>query len=72
MTKFKKGYRPRTNLVNDERGDLLADPHTISNRKNYFCKLFNLYGANGVRQIEMHTAEPLVPEPNASEAEVAI
>jgi hypothetical protein len=26
MTEFKKGYQPKTNLVKDERGDLLADP----------------------------------------------
>jgi hypothetical protein len=26
----------------------------------------------GVRQTEVHTAEPFVPEPNASEAEVAV
>jgi hypothetical protein len=32
----------------------------------------NLHGAGGVRQIEIHTAEPFVPEPSASEAEVAI
>jgi hypothetical protein len=29
-------------------------------------------GVGGVRQIEMHTAEPLVPEPSASDDEVAI
>jgi hypothetical protein len=29
MNKFKKGYQPRTNLVKDERGDLLLDPHKI-------------------------------------------
>jgi hypothetical protein len=29
---FKKGYQPKTNLVKDERGDLLADPHKILNR----------------------------------------
>jgi hypothetical protein len=29
---FKKGYQPRTNLVKDERGDLVADPHKILNR----------------------------------------
>jgi hypothetical protein len=29
---FKKGYQPRTNLVKDERGDLLKDPHKIFNR----------------------------------------
>jgi hypothetical protein len=29
---FKKGYQPRSNLVKDENGDLLADSHDISNR----------------------------------------
>jgi hypothetical protein len=70
---FKKGYQPRTNFVKDERGDLVADPHKISNRwMNYFCQLLNVHGAGGVRQTEMHTAEPFVPQPSASEAEVAI
>jgi hypothetical protein len=70
---FKKGYQTRTNLVKDERGDLLADPHKILNRrKNCFCELLNVHGAGGVRQTEMHTAEPFVPEPSASEVEVAI
>jgi hypothetical protein len=32
----------------------------------------NVHGAWGVRQIEMHTAEPFVPEPSSSEVEVAI
>jgi hypothetical protein len=27
INEFKKGYHPRTNLVKDERGDLLADPY---------------------------------------------
>jgi hypothetical protein len=26
ITEFKKGYQPKTNLVKDERGDLLVDP----------------------------------------------
>jgi hypothetical protein len=60
-------------LVKDERGDLLADPHKILNRwKNYFCELLNVHGAGGVRQTEIHTAEPFVPEPSASEVEAAI
>jgi hypothetical protein len=71
--KFKKGYQPRTNLVKDERGDLLADPHKILNRwKNCFCQLLNVHRAGGVKQTEMHTAEPSVPEPTVSEVEVAI
>jgi hypothetical protein len=70
---FKKGYQPRTNLVKEERGDLHADPHQILNRwKNYFCELLNVHGAGGVRQTEMHTAERFVPEPRASDVEVAV
>jgi hypothetical protein len=73
VNEFKKGYQPRTNLVKDERGDLLADPRTILNRwKNYFYQLLKVHGAGGVTQTEIHTVEPFVPEPNASEVEVAI
>jgi hypothetical protein len=60
-------------LVKDEKGDLLADPHKTLNRwKNYFCQLLNVYGARGVRQTEIHTAEPFVPGPSASECKAAI
>jgi hypothetical protein len=73
MREFKKGYQSRSNLVKKERGDLFADSHKILNRwKNYFCQLLHVHGAGGVRQTEMHTAEPFVPEPSASEFEVAI
>jgi hypothetical protein len=45
INEFKKGYQPRTNLVKDKRGDLLADSHKILNRwKNYFCQLLNVHG----------------------------
>jgi hypothetical protein len=72
INEFKKGYQPRTNLVKDERGHLFADPHKILNRlKNYFCQLLNVHGASGVRQTEMHTAEPFVPETSSSEFVVA-
>jgi hypothetical protein len=60
-------------LLKNERGDLVADPHKILNRwKNYFCELLNVHGVGGVGQTEIHTAEPFVPEPSASEVEVAI
>jgi hypothetical protein len=59
-------------MVKDVRVDLLADPDKILNGwKNYFCQLWNVHGAGGVRKTEMHTAEPFVPEPSASEVEVA-
>ena len=37
---------------------------------SYFT-LLNVHGVNGVRQIEMHTAKPLVPEPSIPEDESA-
>jgi hypothetical protein len=73
MNEFKRGYQPRTNLVKDERGELVADPHKIWNWwKNYFCKLLNVHGMGVVRQTEMHTAEPFVPESSACDVQIAI
>jgi hypothetical protein len=73
INEFKMGYQPITNLVKNEKGDLLVDHHKILNWwKNYFCQPLNVHGAGGVRQAEMHTAEPFVPEPSASEVEAAI
>jgi len=63
---IKKGYQPRCNIVKDEKGDLVADSHSIVLRwRNYFSQLFNVHGVNDVGQAETHTAEPLVPEPSA-------
>jgi hypothetical protein len=68
---FKEGYQPRTNVVNDEKGDLVADSHSILARwRNHFSQLLNIHGVNDFRQTELHMAEPLVPEPR--EFEMAI
>jgi len=70
---FKKGYQPRCNIVKDEKGDLVADSHRIVARwRNYFSQLFNVHGVKDIRQVEIHTAEPLVPEPSPAEVELAI
>jgi hypothetical protein len=70
---FKRGYQPRNNLVKDENGDLLADSHCILNWwKNYFSQLLNVHNVSDFRQIEVHTAEPLVPGPSRLEVEIAI
>ena len=38
---FKKGYQSRRNIVKDEKGDLVADSHSIVARwRNYFSQLF--------------------------------
>jgi hypothetical protein len=42
--------------VKDETADLLADSHIL----------------NDVREIVIHTAEPLVPDPNTFEVQIAI
>ena len=42
---FKKGYQPRTNIPNDEKGDLIADSHSILARwRNHFSQLLNVQG----------------------------
>ena len=70
---FKKGYQRKCNIVNDEKGDQVADSHSIVSRwRNYFSQLFNVHGVKDVEQAEIHTAKPLVPEPSASEFELAI
>jgi hypothetical protein len=61
---FKMGYKPRSNLVKDENGDLLADFYNILNRwKNYFSQLLN---------VEIHTTELLVPDPSPFEIKITI
>jgi hypothetical protein len=47
---------------------LVADSHIIVDSwRKCFSQLFNVHGAKDVEQAEIHTAEPLVPEPSASE-----
>jgi hypothetical protein len=59
--------------VKYENGDLLAYSHNSLNRwKNYFSQLLNVHNASDVRQIEVHTAEPLIPGPSRLEAEIYI
>jgi hypothetical protein len=73
INKFKKGYQLRTNKVRDEQGDLVTDSYSILARwRNYFSQLLIVHGVNDVRQTEIHTAEPVLPEPSAFEVEMAI
>jgi len=39
--------------------------------RNHFSQLFNVHGVSDVRQKEIHTEEPLVPEPSVFEVEMA-
>jgi hypothetical protein len=55
-----RGNQLGNNLLEDENGDLLADSHNILNRlKNYFTWLLKAHNVSDVKQIEIHTAEPL-------------
>ena len=42
---FKKGYQPRYNIVKDEKGDLVADSHSILARlRNHFSHVECTWG----------------------------
>jgi hypothetical protein len=73
VNEFKKGYQPRINIIKDEDGNLLAHPKNVLNRcKKFFNQLLNKHGVHDVRQMDIHTVEPLVPEPSLVEVEIAI
>jgi hypothetical protein len=58
--------------VKDENGDLLADSHILNRWKNYFSQLLYVHRPRYMRQIKLHTAEPLVPDPSPFGVETAI
>jgi len=65
---FKKGYQSRSNKVKDEKGVFVTDCHSIlARRRNHFSPLLNIHGVSDIRPTEIHTAEPLAPEPSAFE-----
>ena len=44
MIDFKKGYLPRTNIVMDERGDLVTNSRSVlAGWRNHFSQLFNVH-----------------------------
>jgi hypothetical protein len=70
---FKKGYQPGINIIKDENGNLLTDSQNVLNRwKNFFNQVLNVHEVHDVRQMEIHKAEPLVPEPNLVKVDIAI
>ena len=59
------GYQPRTNILKNEKGDLVTESHIILARwRIHFSHLLTVGGVSDVRQTDTHTAEPLVPEPS--------
>jgi hypothetical protein len=73
INNVNKGFQPRSRIVKDEKGDLVAGSHSIMARwRNYFPQILNVHGFSVVRQAEIHTAELLVTEAIALELELAI
>ena len=63
---FKKGYQPRTDILNDEDDDLVVDSHSILARwRSHLSDIEYAWGS--WCQAEIHTAEPLVPQPSTFE-----
>jgi hypothetical protein len=51
---------------------LFADTYSVLVKwRKYFSKLSYVYGVSDVRHTEIHTAEPIAPDPSAFEAELA-
>jgi hypothetical protein len=50
---------------------MFADSHILNRWKNYFSLLLNVHRVSDVRQIEIHRAEPLVPDSSPFEVEIA-
>jgi len=70
---FKKDYQSRIHIVEDEKDDLDPNSHSIlAACRKHFSQLFHAHGVSEVRQTELRTAEPLVPEMNTFEFEMAI
>jgi hypothetical protein len=68
---FNRDYQPRNNLVKDENVYLPADSHNIFKLEELLSVL-NVHNVSDVRQIEAHTAEPLVPGPSHFGVEIVI
>jgi len=59
-------------IIKKEKCNLVTDCQSILARwRNHFSQLFNVRGVNDVRKTTIHTAEPLMPGPNAFEFEKA-
>jgi hypothetical protein len=68
-----KGYRPRANIEKNEKADLVTYfRSTLDRCRNHFSHQLNGHGVNDARQTEIHTEEPLLPEPSALEFGMAI
>jgi hypothetical protein len=72
INEFKQDYQPRINIIKDENGNLLADPHSVLDKwKNFFKQVLNVHGVDSIRQMDIHMAEPLESELSLVKVETA-
>jgi hypothetical protein len=64
INEFEKEYQPRINII---QHDIV-----LNMRKNFFNQVLNVHGLHGVTEMDIRTAEPLIPEPSLVEVEIAI
>ena len=68
----KYGYQSRPNIVKDEKSGLVTDSHSILARwRNHVSQLLYVHEVIG-RQTEIHTSDPLVPEPSTVDVVTAM
>jgi hypothetical protein len=73
INEFGKVYQPRINIINDENGNLLADPHSGLKRwEDFFNHVPIEHRIHNVRQMNICMAEPLVPESSLVKVEITI
>jgi hypothetical protein len=49
INEFKRDYQPGSNLVKDEKGDLLADSHNILSTWKNYSQLLNVHRVSDAR-----------------------
>jgi hypothetical protein len=73
INELKKGYQPRINIVKDDNDSPLADPQNVLKRgENFLNQVLNIHGVHDVRQMDIYTAESLVPGTSLVEVKIAI
>ena len=72
LSDSRYGYQPRSNIVKNGKGGLVTYSHCILVRwRNHFSQLLYVHKVN-VRQREIHTSDPLVPETSTFDVEKAM
>jgi hypothetical protein len=72
ITKLRASSKMKKNIKYLQTDHLLADTHNILNGwKIYFSQLLNVHNISDIRQIEVHAAEPLMPDHSSFENEIA-